>query len=134
MRVFRWSQFVATAIILVLVQKPGDLSPQRRCLQQLAHGPGGVEDLPLQRRRQGVPLHDERRPKTPQNVFFLDGQGRAAGLVMVRNVHGTLVIVGEDLLVIRQRSEASFQFLKFTAFLGAGRSLDQLAVLDTAEI
>jgi hypothetical protein len=45
MRVFRWSQFVATVIILVLVQKPGDLSPQRRCLQQLAHGTGGIEDL-----------------------------------------------------------------------------------------
>jgi len=74
-------------------------------------------------------LHDERRPKTPQNVFFLEGQGRAAGLVMARNVHGTLVIVREDLLVVRQRSEASFQFLKFTAFLGAGRSFDQLAVL-----
>jgi hypothetical protein len=52
-------------------------------------------------------LHDERRPKTPQNVFFLDGKGRAAGLVMVRNVHGTVVIVREDLLVISQRSEAS---------------------------
>jgi hypothetical protein len=53
-------------------------------------------------------LHDERRPKTPQNVFFFDSQGRAARLVMVRTVHGTVVIVRENLLVISQRSEASF--------------------------
>jgi hypothetical protein len=36
-------------------------------------------------------------------------------LAMVRNVHRTVMVVREDLLVISQRSEASFQFLKFTA-------------------
>jgi hypothetical protein len=64
-----------------------------------------------------------------RRTIFLNGQGRAAGLVMVRNVHCTLVIVREDLLVIRNEAKRRSNFLKFTAFLGAGPSLDQLAVL-----
>src|SRR6201997_137378 len=125
-RVFCQRQFAATGFILVLVQKSGDLPAERRCLQQLAHGSGGIEDLPLQQRRQGVPLHDDRRPKTPQNV---GSKGRAAGLVLLRYMHGIVISIREASLVIRQRDEAVLQVLKFTAFLSAGRTLDEFGAL-----
>src|ERR1700758_1317284 len=128
-RVFCQRQFAATGFILVLVQKSGDLPAERRCLQQLAHGSGGIEDLPLQQRRQGVPLHDDRRPKTPQNVPFFGSKGRAAGPVLLVNVRGIVTSICEVSLVVRHRDEAVLQVLKFTAFLSAGRTLDEFAAL-----
>src|ERR1700752_638733 len=105
-RFFRQTRFAATGFILVLVQKSGDLPAERRCLQQLAHGSGGIEDLPLQQRRQGVPFHDDRHPKAPQHVLFFGIEGRAAGPVMLRYMHGIVISIREASLVIRQRDEA----------------------------
>ena len=65
----------------------------------------------------------------PQNVLFFGGKGRAAGPVFLGNVHGIVISVREASLVIRQRDEAVLQVLKFTAFLGAARTLDEFAAL-----
>src|ERR1700704_1881820 len=129
-RVLCQRQFAATGFILVLVQKSGYLPAERRCLQQLAHGSGGIEDLPLQQRRQGVPLHDDRRPKTSQNVLFFGSKGRAAGRVLLRYMHWIVISIRDASPVIRQRDEAVLQVLKFMAFLSAGRTLDEFAALD----
>ena len=64
-------------------------------------------------------MHDDRRPKTPQNVLFFGSKGRAAGPVLLRYVHGIVISIREASLGIRQRDEAVLQVLKFTAFLSA---------------
>jgi hypothetical protein len=74
-------------------------------------------------------LHDDRRPKTPQNVLFFGSKGCAAGLALLRYMHGIVISIREASLVIRQRDEALLQVLKFTAFLSAGRTLDEVAAL-----
>jgi hypothetical protein len=75
----------------VLVQKSGDLPTERHCLPQLSDGSGGIEDLPLQRRRQAVSLHDDRRPKTAQNLLFFGSKDLAVGPVQFVNVHGIMI-------------------------------------------
>src|SRR6185437_898757 len=119
----------ATGFILVLVQKSGDLPAERRCLPQLSDGSGGIEDLPLQRRRQGVPLHDNRRPKTAQNLLFFGSNDLAAGPIQFVNVHGIVISICEAALVIRQRDEAVLQVLISSAFVSISRTLDGFAVL-----
>ena len=56
---------------------------------------------------------------------------------MVRDVYGIVKVAREDLLVIRKRGEA-VQFFKFTAFVRAGRSVNdrrtRSLLQDTAEI
>jgi hypothetical protein len=79
------------------------LPAERRHLQQLSDRSGNVENLRLQRRRQGVPLHDYGSAKTAQNVLFLVGKGRAAGSVL--------------------------QLFKLAAFVWTGRTLEQFTVL-----
>jgi hypothetical protein len=113
----------------VLVQKSGDLPAERRCLPQFSDGSGGIEDLPLMRRRQAVPLHDDRRPETAQNLLFFGSKDRAAGSVLFVNVHGIVISFCEIALVIRQRDEPVLQVFKFATFLGVSRALDEFAVL-----
>src|SRR6185437_15725598 len=119
----------ATGFILVLVQKSGDLPAERRCLPQFSDRPGGIEDLPLQRRRQAVPLHDDRRAETAQNLLFFGSKDLAASPVRFVNVHGIMISICEATLVIRQSDEAVLQVLIFLAFLSVSRVLDEFAVL-----
>src|SRR6476646_3198571 len=44
-------------------------------------------------------------------------------------MHGIVISIREASLVVRQRDEAVLQVLKFTAFLSAGRTLDEFAAL-----
>jgi len=111
------------------VQKSSDLPAERRCLPQSSHGSSGIEDLPLQRRWQGVPLHDDRRAKTAQNLIFFGSKDLAAGAARFVNVHGIVISNREVALVVRPRDEAVFQALIFTVFVSVSRTLDAFAVL-----
>ena len=93
----------------MLVQKSGHLPAESRCLPQLSDRSGGIEDLPLQRRGQGVPLHDDRRARTAQNLLFFGSKDLAAGAARFVNVHGIVISNREVALVVRQRDEAAFQ-------------------------
>ena len=65
-----------------------------------------------------------------KNVLFFGSKGRAAREpVPLRYMHGILKSIREASLVIRQRDEAVLQVLKFTAFLSAGRTLDEFISL-----
>src|SRR5437899_1785923 len=92
-------------VVLMLVQKASDLSSESSSLQQLAHGAGIVEELSLQLRRQGIPLHDQRCPEASKDMLLF-----------------------HPLLIIREHAEALFEFLKFTSFDRRGRFLDQLGI------
>src|SRR6185437_12809112 len=122
-------QIDATGFILVLVQKSGDLPAERCRLPQLSDGSGGIEDLPLQRRRQAIPLHDDRCAKTAQNLLFLGSKDVTAGPARFVNVHGIVISNREVALVVRQRDEAILQALIFSAFVSVSRTLDAFAVL-----
>ena len=76
-----------------------------------------------------VPLHDDRRPKTAQNLLFFGSKDLAAGPVQFVNVHGIVISIREAALVIRQRDEAVLQVLIFSAFVSVSRTLDEFAVL-----
>jgi len=65
----------------------------------------------------------------PPPALFFGSKGRAAGPVLLRYVHGIVIRIREASIVIRQRDEAVLQVLKSTAFLSAGRTLDELAAL-----
>ena len=103
----------------MVVQKSGNLPAELRCLHRPSNRPGGVEDLPLQHRRQGVPLHDEGRAKTTQNVLLVSREGCAAGMVLLRDENGAVASLREPSLVIRQKDEAVPSGLEFTRFLSA---------------
>src|SRR5438093_3191959 len=92
-------------VILVLVQKASDLSSESSSLQQLTHGSGIVEELPLQLCRQGIPLHDQRCPKASKDMLLF-----------------------HPLLIISEHAEALFEFLKFTSFARRARFVDQLRI------
>jgi hypothetical protein len=62
-----------------------------------------------------------------KNVLFFSSKG--AGPVPLRYMHGILISIRAASLVIRQRDEAVLQVLKFTAFLSAGRTLDEFISL-----
>ena len=62
-------------------------------------------------------------------MLFFGSKGRAAGPILLGNVHGIVISIREASLIIRQRDEAVLQVLKFTAFLSAGRTLDEFAAL-----
>jgi hypothetical protein len=113
----------------VLVQKSRDLPAERCRLPQLSDGSGGIEDLPLQRRRQAIPLHNDRCAKTAQNLLFLGSKDVTAGAVRFVNVHGIVISLREAALVIRRRDEAVLQGLIFAAFVSVSRTLDAFAVL-----
>jgi hypothetical protein len=69
----------------MLVQEAGHLLLECACLQQLSHGTGIVEKLPLQLRRKRVPLHDNRRAEAPKNVPFFLGQGEGIRRILRMN-------------------------------------------------
>jgi hypothetical protein len=62
-------------------------------------------------------------------VLFFGSKGRAAGPVLLRYMHRIVISIGGASPVIRQRDEAVLQVLKVTAFLSAGRTLDEFAAL-----
>ena len=68
-------------------------------------------------------------PQDTAKRALLRSKGRAAGPVLLRYMHGIVISIREASLVIRQRDEAVLQILKFTAFLSAGRTLDEFAAL-----
>src|SRR5215217_4290152 len=105
MRIRRGS-FLAAGIVLVLVQKSGDLPAERRRLQQFSDRSGSVEDLALQRLRKRVPLHDDGRAETSQDVLLFGCKGKAASAILFRNVQGAVVVISQSLLVVGERCVA----------------------------
>jgi hypothetical protein len=87
----------------MLVQKSGDLPAERRRLQQFPDRAGGVEDLALQRLRECVPLHDDRRAKASQDVLLFGRKGQAASAMLFCRVYGAVVVISQPLLVIGER-------------------------------
>ena len=45
-------------LIIVLVKKPCDLLSQGACVEQLAHAPCAIKELPLELSRKCIPLHN----------------------------------------------------------------------------
>src|SRR6476620_5614832 len=91
----------------VLVNKPRDLRAKCFGFQQLADRSRRVENLPLQRNRQGVPLHDDGCTETTQHMLFLAGKSRTTGSGLLCN--GIVKSVREDLLAVSKRGEAILQ-------------------------
>ena len=75
-------------VVFVLVQKPGDLSSQLGRGQQLAHRSGGVKELPLEFRGDGVPLHDNGSAEASKNTLLFRGEGDVAGWLFIRRFIG----------------------------------------------
>ena len=48
----------ARILIIVLVKKPCDLPSQGACVEQLAHAPCAIKELPLELSRKCIPLHN----------------------------------------------------------------------------
>ena len=57
-------------VILVFMQKTGDLAFQHVSLQQLSHRTRVVEDLPLQLRRDRVPTRDDCSAKAAKDLIL----------------------------------------------------------------
>src|SRR3984893_19598489 len=56
-------------VVFVLVQKPGDLSPQRRRIHEIARRSGRIEKLALKFCRQRIPLHDDGGAQAAKNTL-----------------------------------------------------------------
>jgi hypothetical protein len=63
-------------------------------------------------------------------VLLFGSKGRAAGSVLLVNMHGIVISIRESTLIIGQRNEAVLQVLKLAAFLSSSRTLDEFAVLN----
>src|SRR5580704_3768992 len=92
-------------VVLMLVQEPGDLSSQRRRIQEIAHRSGRVEKLALKFGRQRVPLHDDGGAQAAKNTLFFGDEGDMAGLLFGRHVHHLVEIVRQPLFVVGKRAE-----------------------------
>ena len=69
-------------VILMIVKEASYPSPQRRGLLQIPDGAGALEELPLDLRGNGVPVHEHGRAQALQNLFFLGGEdGTVVGIL-----------------------------------------------------
>src|SRR5579862_997843 len=99
--------------VFVLVQKSRDLPSQLGRSQQLTHRSSSVKELPLELRRDGVPLHDDRRAKTSKDMLLFSGEGVVGRLPFIRAFERLVEIVRQPLFVVSKRAEAVTRVLIF---------------------
>lgn len=69
-------------------------------VQQLAHGAGVIKKFLLQLRRQRIPLHDQRRPQTPQDMVLFRSQSRFVGPTGLWQRRWLFEIIGQFVVII----------------------------------
>ena len=113
-------------VVFVLVQKPGDLSSQRRRIQELTHRSGGVEKLALQFCRQRVPLHDDGSAQAAKNTLFFGDEDD--GFLFGRHLHHLVEFVRQPFFVVGKRAETILGILQFADLAWVVRPFDEIAV------
>jgi hypothetical protein len=93
----------------VSMEKSGNPTSQFLSLCEVSHRARAIEKCPLKRSRDGIPFHDKRRSKTAQQMLLLSNQFISTRRIGAGTPHYLSMIIGEPLLIVRQRREASFE-------------------------
>jgi hypothetical protein len=117
---------VEVSAVFMFMQEAGKLPSQGGRLRQIAHGPGCIEELPFELRRNRVPLQDDGSPKAPKNMLLLLRKGRVVDFNFGR-MDRLVEIIRQPFLVLRKRAEAPRRVLKFADFAGSIRLSRQFA-------
>ena len=66
----------------MIVKEASYPSLERRCLLQITHGAGAVEELPLELRGNGIPAHKHGGAQALQNLLFFLGKGSTVVVIL----------------------------------------------------
>jgi len=100
----------------MIVKEASYRALERRCLLQITHGTGAVEELPLELRGHSVPAHDHRRAQALQDLLVFLGK-RHAVVAVLDPLNRLIDMDCHPFFVFRERRIGLLEIAKFPHFV-----------------